>query len=34
MIEGIYRYSPAKDALTKSEVINIVSKALVQDIAW
>lgn len=29
MIEGIYRYSPAEDALEKPEVINIVSKALV-----
>ena len=34
MIEGLYRFSPAKNALSKSEVINIVSKALVQDIAW
>ena len=34
MIEGLYRFSPAKDALSKPEVINIVSKALVQDIAW
>ena len=40
MIENVWRNSPAGrnnrgyDALEKAEIINIVAKALVQDIAW